>query len=46
VFAYEEMTVEQRDDPDNRRISGRVVEDYDVKIVAPVTGFIYRGCVA
>lgn len=45
VFAYEEMTTEQRDDADNRRISGRVVEDYDVKLVAPVTGYIYRGCI-
>lgn len=38
IFAYEEMTVEQRDDPDNRRITGRVVEDYDVAVVAPATG--------
>jgi hypothetical protein len=45
IFAYEEMTVEQRDDPDNRRIAGRVVEDYDVQIVAPVTGFIFRNCI-
>jgi len=41
VFAYEEMTVEQRDDPDNRRISGRVVEDYDVQIVAPAAGYVF-----
>lgn len=45
VFAYEEMTVEQRDDPDNRRISGRVVEDYGVELVAPITGYIYRSCI-
>lgn len=45
VFSYEEMTTEQRDDPDNRRISGRVVEDYDVQVVAPVTGFIFRSCI-
>ena len=37
VFSYEEMTVEQRDDPDNRRIKARVVEDYDVQVVAPAT---------
>lgn len=37
-FMYEEMTVEQRDDPDNRRITARVVEDYDVQMVAPATG--------
>lgn len=45
IFAYEEMTTEQRDDPDNRRIAGRVVEDYDVKLVAPVCGYIYRSCI-
>jgi hypothetical protein len=40
IFTYEEMTVEQRDDPDNRRIAARVVEDYDVQVVAPASGFI------
>jgi hypothetical protein len=35
MFMYEEMTVEQKDDPDNRRINGRVVEDYDVRMAAP-----------
>lgn len=46
IFSYEEMTTEQRDDPDNRRISGRVVEDYDVQVVAPITGFIFRSVIA
>lgn len=45
VFAYEEMSVEQRDDPNNRRIEGRVVEDYDVRVVAPIMGYIYRSCI-
>jgi hypothetical protein len=40
VFAYEEMTVEQRDDPDNRRIAARVVEDYDVQMVSPASTFL------
>lgn len=40
MFMYEEMTVEQRDDPDNRRITARVVEDYDVQVVAPATGAV------
>jgi hypothetical protein len=40
VMSYEEMTVEQRDDPDNRRIAARVVEDYDVQPVAPAAGFL------
>jgi hypothetical protein len=39
-FMYEEMTVEQRDDPDNRRIIGRVVEDYDFQVAAPASGFV------
>lgn len=39
LFAYEEMTVEQKDDPDNRRINARIVEDYGIEIVAPVTAF-------
>lgn len=40
LFMYEEMTVEQKDDPDNRRISGRVVEDYDVRMVAPAAAVL------
>lgn len=44
LMMYEEMTVEQRDDPDNRRISARVVEDYGVEVVAPVGGFIVKEC--
>lgn len=33
-FMKEEMTVETKDDPDNRRKKGRVVEHYDCKVVA------------
>lgn len=39
-FMLEEMTVEQKDDPDNRRIAGRVVEDYDVRLVAPAAAVL------
>lgn len=39
-FVYEDMTVEQKDDPDNRRISGRVVDDFDVQVVAPASGYV------
>ena len=42
LMMYEEMTVEQRDDPDNRRITARVVEDYGTEVVAPVAGFIIQ----
>lgn len=46
LFSYEEMTVEQRDDPDNRRIQGRVVDDYDVQVVAPATGYLIQHCLS
>ena len=36
----EEMTIESKDDPDNRRHKGRVVEDYVVQLQAPETGFL------
>lgn len=40
AFVYEDMTVESRTDPDNRRIVGRVVDDFDVRVTAPATGCI------
>jgi len=45
IFAYEEMTVEQKNDGDNRRTAGRVVENYDVKMVAPASGVLFTGAV-
>jgi hypothetical protein len=42
---YEEMTVESKDDPDNRRTLGRVVDDYDVQIVAPASGYLLTAAV-
>lgn len=41
---YEEMTVETKDDPDNRRVNGRVVEDYDIVPTAFVSGIFFRNC--
>lgn len=38
LFMYEEMGVESKDDPDNRRTNGRVVEMYDVRVVSPIAG--------
>ena len=38
VFAYEDMTVEQFDDPQNRRIEGRVVDNSVSSVVAPMSG--------
>lgn len=46
LFMYEEMTVEQRDDPDNRRIKGRVVEDYIPEVVAPASGYYLTNCLS
>lgn len=40
-FMLEEMTVEVKDDPDNRRTVGRVVEDYAVVATAPAAGFYF-----
>lgn len=40
---YEQMTTEQKSDPDNRREVGRVVEDYVVNLQAPQTGYLFTG---
>jgi hypothetical protein len=40
---YEQMTTEQKSDPDNRREVGRVVEDYVAMIQAPQTGYLLTG---
>lgn len=45
-FLYEDMTVESKTDPDNRRTKGRVVDDFDFKIVAPATGFLITGALS
>lgn len=38
---YEMMTVESKDDPDNRRTVGRVVEDWVATLQAPQTGYLF-----
>ena len=45
VFLKEEMTQEQKDDPDNRRVNGRVVDDFDAVMTAPVSGFWFRSTI-
>ncbi len=40
LFVYEEMTVESKNDVDNRRTMGRVVDDLDVQLVAPASGYL------
>jgi hypothetical protein len=39
IFAYEDMTVEQFNDPMNRRVEGRVIDNSVAEIVAPVGGY-------
>jgi hypothetical protein len=43
VFFKEEMTVESKNDVDNRRWDHRVVDHFDVVMTAPVSGFFFRG---
>lgn len=45
LFLLEEMTVEERDDPDNRRYDGRIIEDYDSVMTAPVSGVWFRNTI-
>lgn len=45
LFMKEEMTVEEFDDPENRRVKNRVVEDYEAQVTAPVAGFLFTGAV-
>lgn len=44
IFSYEDMTVETKNDPDNRRTAGRVVDDFEVKLVAPASGYLVTAC--
>jgi hypothetical protein len=43
LFVYEDMSVETKDDPDNRRMKGRVVDDFAAVLTAPVSGFYFKG---
>lgn len=45
AFFYEELTVETKDDPDNRRVNGRVVDDLAVVMTAGASGIFFRGCI-
>lgn len=40
-FILEEMTVEIRDNPDQRRVEGHVVDDVAAVVTAPVSGFYF-----
>ncbi len=41
LFSYEEMTVESMDDTNNRRHLLRVVDDYDVRNVSNISGYLF-----
>lgn len=45
IFAYEDMTVEQFNDPMNRRIEGRVIDNSVAAVVAPVGGYLIQDVV-
>lgn len=42
MFSYEEMTVETKADTDNRRTQGRVVDDFDMRLTAPASGYLIQ----
>jgi hypothetical protein len=46
IFAYEDMTVEQFNDPVNRRIEGRVIDNSTPAVVAPVAGYLISNVLA
>ena len=43
LFVYEEMSVEEFDDPKNRRLEGHVVDDFVPVQTASVSGFKFEG---
>jgi hypothetical protein len=46
IFAFEDMTVENWDDPKDRRIEGRVIDNSTSELVAPVSGFLCGSVIA
>jgi hypothetical protein len=42
IFMKEELTVEQFEEPINRRTRHHVVDDYDCVLAAPVTGVLFQ----
>lgn len=43
-FVEEEMTVEVMRDTNNRRTVGRVVENWDMVVTAPASGYMFSAC--
>jgi hypothetical protein len=46
LFMAEEMSVESRVEIDNRRTVGRVVEDFDIQVVSPISGYLITAVTA
>jgi hypothetical protein len=46
IFAFEDMTVENWDDPRDRRIEGRVIDNSVSEVVAPVSGVLVANVTA
>lgn len=44
MFMKEDMTVESKDDPDNRKTNARIVDHFGMEMTAPATGFYVTGC--
>jgi hypothetical protein len=42
VFAYTEMQTEKKDDVDNKRVVARIIENYDVRLVAPAATVLFK----
>lgn len=45
MFVYEDMSVESKDDSDDRLHYGRVVDDIALVVTAPVSGFLFTSAV-
>lgn len=44
IFELENMTVETKDDPDNRRTTGRVVDDFDIQMTSTAASYLLTAC--
>jgi hypothetical protein len=46
LMVAEEMSIESKVEVDNRRIVGRCVEDFDVQVVSPISGYLLTAVTA
>lgn len=44
-FVKEDMTTERKDDSDNRLTNARIIDDFGMKMTAPVSGFLFTSAV-